>query len=436
MQVSRFSTSETVVVVERRLSLPAAAWLFAAAMALSTAAAVFGGLVLGILAATQSGLGHDRWTEAVQAHGRLQLFGWVAVFVAALLFEFLVRFNGRAALPTARRAAALSLLAGGGVAGAVGQAWHGQVGFLWPLGTGATALGAVVVAWLTLAVRPPRPLSVDFQPALFAAAAVWLVVAAAVELLAAARADGSVANLQEARLAAEIMLRGFVLLAIVGVAVRAFPGHLGLPSMPQSRLRALWAVANASLLAWGIGSGAFFLPDAPLLRRVADVALAADLAWLTFALGIPAAIQGPRDHDRHRLFIPLAWAGAVAYALVLAVSALLPGYADRGLYEEGAVRHIFLLGFMAPLMVAMARIVLARFALGRLLTPRALTLGFVLLMVSWPLRVVPVLFRDAPGDAAQGILGFAGLLAMAGLGALAFAAVRTAIAMRRVMVRA
>src|SRR5438874_1056121 len=73
-------------------------WLPFAAMGASATLSLVSGTVLGYLAGTQHGL-TDRWTEAVQAHGHLQLLGWAAVFVSALLFEFAVRFNQRGPLP-------------------------------------------------------------------------------------------------------------------------------------------------------------------------------------------------------------------------------------------------------------------------------------------------------------------------------------------------
>ena len=78
-------------------------------------------------------------------------------------------------------------------------------------------------------------------------------------------------------------------------------------------------------------------------------------------------------------------------------------------------------------MLAMAHIVLARFGAGYIPWQNLLTAGFLLLVAAWPLRVIPALAGDAPGDAAQGAMALAGVLAMAALGLTAAVCIRTAI---------
>mgnify|MGYP001770108458 CR=1 FL=1 len=56
-----------------------------------------------------------------------------------------------------------------------------------------------------------------------------------------------------------------------------------------------------------------------------------------------------------------------------------------------------------------------------------LTAGFVLLVVAWPLRVLPALVGDTPGEAAQGLMALAGVLTMAALVLTATVCVRTAV---------
>jgi hypothetical protein len=57
---------------------------------------------------------------------------------------------------------------------------------------------------------------------------------------------------------------------------------------------------------------------------------------------------------------------------------LAPAGDELNLYQEGAIRHIFLLGFVLPLMLAMAHIVLARFGAGYIPWQNLLTAGFLL----------------------------------------------------------
>jgi uncharacterized protein involved in response to NO len=411
---------------------PAMPWLFAAAMAASTAIAAFGGLVLGYLAATQTGFGARHWTEAVQAHGHLQLVGWAAVFVAALTFEFVVRLNQRPALLPARpRAAVLLALALGAVLEAVGQGWHGRLGFAWPLGAGLVLAGAAGFALIVFRVPAPGPVREDFHPVWFRTAAAWLVTATALQFLTAMRASLAIAPLDESRLTVELLLRGFILSSIIAVGLRAFPGHLGLSPVGSGRQRAAWCGLTGSVVAWAAGSGAYGLPDSEVLRIAGDLSFAATALLLTGWLQVLRPLREPRGGPRYRVLVPVAWLGLCEYALALAAAAVFEPFGDRSLYEAGAVRHIFLLGFMAPLMVAMAHIVLARFGTGRVVAENALTAAFVVLMVAWPLRVLPVLFSDSPGAGARHVLGAAGALAFVALALFAFVAARNALAIAR-----
>jgi len=105
--------------------------------------------------------------------------------------------------------------------------------------------------------------------------------------------------------------------------------------------------------------------------------------------------------------------GAAAYVALLVGQALVSPATDPGMYAAGATRHAFLAGFMAPLMLAMAHIVLARFGTGRVAFGKLLTAAFALVMVAWPLRVAAALVSDAPGTAAKAVLGGAGVATMA-----------------------
>jgi hypothetical protein len=125
--------------------------------------------------------------------------------------------------------------------------------------------------------------------------------------------------------------------------------------------------------------------------------------------------------------VPLVWFGVVLYAVALLALGLAPGREGISLYQEGAVRHIFVLGFMLPLMVAMAHIVLARFGTGAVPNENLLTAAFILLVVAWPLRVLPALPSEAPGEGAQGLMAAAGILTIAALAMTAFVSARTAV---------
>ncbi|MCE7927500.1 MAG: hypothetical protein HUU14_05315 [Dehalococcoidia bacterium] len=419
--------------VPRRPAPPAAPWLFAAAMAASASVAVLGGLVLGFLAATETAFGENHWTEAVQAHGRLQLVGWTAVFVASLAFEFIVRLNQRGPLPFLPRLLVLCGLGTGALLEAVAQVWNDPLGFAWLPGAAITFAASAGFATLIWRVRAAFPFRLDLQPVFFRIGATWLAVAGAVSLLAVLRADDGVVRVGDAHLAVELIARGFVLNTILGVALRAFPGHLGLEPLPVRRQANVMGILNGALLAWAAGSGAFGLPDEAVVRSFANVALAVGLVLFTIWMGVLSPLRNPAGGPNYRVLVPLAWLGLVAYALALAGTAVAEFDSDLGLYQDGAVRHIFLLGFMAPLMAAMAHIVLARFGTGRVRWEPLLTASFAGLMLAWPLRVLPVLFTNNPGTMGRSILGTAAVIAAASLAAMAVVAGRNALAIRELV---
>ena len=406
-------------------------------MGLSLAIAVFGGLVLAFFAATQTGIGQDRWTETVQAHGDLQLFGWVAVFVAVLTFEFIIRLNARGApLPIAPRLTVLGCLAGGALLRAAGQLWNAEAGLLWPIGAALIVAGAVVFAGLVWSVRPPRPVRLDPQPLWFWTGAGWLILAAVAGFAGSLRATGGIMQLPDSRLCVELLIRGFVMSSIFAVGMRAFPGHLGLPMLGLRRHQALYALMQASLVLFALGTGAFFLPDAGWLRHIGDVGLAITLVLGTWWLGLPSLFRRFEWQPYYKAMIPIAWLGVVVYALALGAGAIFPGWGERDLLTEGGIRHIFLLGAMAPLMVAMADIVLARFGTGEIAGERWLIVAFVLLVAAWPLRVVPpLLTSDSSAALYQSLLGVADVLAALGLAVAATVCLRNARQMRAIYQR-
>jgi hypothetical protein len=400
-------------------------------MAASLAIAIFGGLLFGAFAATESGIAHGRWTETVQAHGDLQLFGWVAVFIAILTFEFIVRINARgAALPIRARVFVVATFASGAVLRAIGQVWNPEFGALWPVGAALIALGSFAFAGLVFSVRPPNAIRDETQPLWLWTASAWLVLASAAGFAGALRATGGIMALDESRFVVELMVRGFILNTILGIAVRAFPGHLGLPMIERNRHRALWALVNASLVLWLLGSNAFFLADVSVLRQVGDFVLGGALLLATWWLSISIVFRNWTTRPYYRAMIPIAWLGLVAYAVALVAAAFFPGWAERDIFASGGIRHIFMLGFMAPLMIAMADVVLARFGTGEILHERWLPIGFALVVLAWPLRVVLPLFTSETNMVSHSSYGTAAVFVTAGLAMVAFVCLKNALAIR------
>lgn len=403
---------------------PRGLWFPAAAMAASLVVAATAGITFGVLAALDTGVARERWPATVQAHGGLQLWGWFAVFIVTLLFEFIVRFNGRPSVPLLPRATVLLLLGGGGVLSTAGRFLDVASGLI-IVGSASTASGALMLAALVMRIPPAHPYRVDLHPVFFRAGAVWLLLAALASLVASRATESGASSLDEGHLVAELFLRGFVMNVTFAVALRAFVGHLGLPPMTVGRQRVLWVLMNASIVVWVSGSAGFGLPGATSLVAMGDLVFATAMLLGTWALGIGRAVRSWRQPvHRAQVLVPVAWIGLVVYSFTLAAQAGMVLAADVSLtlYAVGATRHLLALGFVAPLLIAMAHVVLERFLIGRLFGQAWLTAAFVMLVVAWPLRAFPPLVDDSVGNVARGLMGTAGVLTS---GALLIAAIVT-----------
>lgn len=408
---------------------PRRGWVLHVALAASLLIAALGGIVLGVLAATGLGVGRDRWLATVQGHGDLQLWGWFAVFITALTFEFIVRLNGRPAIALGPRVAVLLLLGTGALVSAAGRVAGMQAVVV--SGAMCEVAGAALFAFLVFRIPPARPLREDLHPGFFRAGSAWLVVAACAELFAALAMQSGTTPVETLHVAVECVLRGFVLNVTVAVGLRAFPGHLGLPPVNARSQRVIGVSLNGGLALWVVSN---ILPGglaSTVLGAVGDLVLGGALVWATLALGVPGALRSwRRARERPQLMIPIAWVGLVVYAIGLISGAafVMSRGVEPGLFTAGAVRHVFMLGFVGPLLLAMSHVVLERFGTGRLLWRNALTVAFALLIVAWPLRVVPPLVDDVGSAASRGIMGLAGILVAAALALAAAVIVRNAFA--------
>ena len=431
LDISLMSTGAAGIAPQRA---PRGLWLPATAIAGSTSLAALAGVTLGILAALHWSIAADRWVEVVQAHGFIQAWGWFAVSIAALVFEFIVRLNRQPMLPFTPRATVLSLFALGAVlastAGVLGMATQ-------PLllaGTLMLLAGSIGYAWLVLRVPFGRPLQFDLHPLFFRAGAVWLVAAALLSVAGAAQTRSGAILPASFDAMIEVFLHGFVFHTIVAVGLRAFPGHVGLPPVQVPAQRPILVLLTASVLLRLAGAPGFGLPSTPILATLADLSLAAGIAWATWVFRLDTAVRAwSRRSDRAQVLVPLAWLGLVAYGLALAwhAGSMLLGGSAPTLLAAGGARHLYMLGFVAPLLVAMLHVVLERFGTGYLLARGWLTTAFALLVVAWPLRTLPPLFDPAVGAASQATMGIAGLIVTAALLFASAAAARNALALLR-----
>ena len=409
---------------------PAGLWLPSTALAVSMALAASAGMTLGVLVALQASIAADRWTAVVQAHAMVQLWGWFAVSIAALVFEFIVRLNRHPALPVAPRAGTLLLFVAGSVVAAAGGVLGRAEQPLALAGWTLVVAGTTGFLILVLRVPPGRPMRVDLHPLFFRTGAVWVAVSALLGLLGASRISSGVIAPPEFDALTEVFLRGFVMNIVVAVGLRAFPGHLGLPPVDVRGQRVLLLLLNIAVLLGLASTRSFGLPGLESVARLADLGFAAAIAWATYTFRIWHAVRawGARS-ERPQVMVPVAWAGLLAYGALLATQAVAQflGGMSTPVMASGGARHVFMLGFVAPLLVAMIHVVLERFGTGHVVSRNWLTVSFMLMVIAWPLRSAPPLLDPATGAMTRGTMGVAGLLVAVALLLASIAAARNAL---------
>jgi len=348
-------------------------------VAASIALALSGGFALGagLFVARWLGDGTGRWwIAASQAHGQVQLLGWIGLMVLGVAFHFLPRLAGVPLRWPRMAGVALWLIV-------AGLALRGITQPLLSAGIGApmASLGLVVAAGLllagvTLAVvmlvatirnAPPRKTGAlrQVRPLfLVSFGSLWVgAVLSAYGLVAAERGAGVVSASLD-RIIVEIEFYGFLVPVAAAMTARTFPLYFQ-THPPRARLLvvpvaglvcgvvlratgdpslvAVGQILHGAALAWLIAALRVFGPRRPLPRRPArplrdplQLHAVSAYAWLAVAggasllaglhqigLAVPAV---PADVEWHAL------GAGFATLLILGVgSHMLPGFARREL---------------------------------------------------------------------------------------------------------
>lgn len=365
----------------------------------SLAAAVGAGLVLATLLPLSivfEWRWGQRYTPLVQAHGQVQLLGWLGLFIMGMAYRLMPRFSGRplafpvlvwASWATLSAALVLRLAAqpaGAGVWQRSALVCSGALGFV-----AAAAFALVIVA--TLAHRGSRAGATAY---FFVLGAVAFFVQAGMGLalltLAAQRGEDTVRPMEAAALL-HLQLFGFVAMFVLGVASRAVPTFSGLPR-PEQQAKALALglaavviayVVAALWIATGTRNALLFRLEAASFAGLGPLFVAA--AWL---VGIfrPAANRLRPASRQHVWFIRTAFGwlliagGLSAYYGVRAAFDGVP----VSYYGVDALRHTVGLGVASTMIVGMGMLVLPEFAIRRMRHPseRALPLLILALLTA------------------------------------------------------
>ena len=407
--------------------------LYFVAVITSLAIAVVGGFPLGILAALGGGrdigLG-TRWTPLVQAHGHLQLVGFVGLFIVGIAYHVLPRFKNtglalpRLALPS------IALVAAGAVLRAVSQPWADAdaMGALLVVSAtlefaGAAAFLAIISATVASTQRK------NYDRYLFAAGA-WFVAAAAMNLVLVSEIAGDRGPVVPAARAApllEMYLLGFITMFVLGVSIRVLPHFLSLrPPRVRCFTPALGIYSAALLVRVGSGWLAAYSgwsqPDWLLAASIYGMAAGAVL--FVFGLNLhrravrDEASDAPGPHERlvrtAYLWLVIALAIEVWYATKGVAGDFRPDF-----LENGAARHALALGFVTQMIFGVGSRALPAFAGKKLHSENLARIAWVLINIATIQRVGHALFPWGTATfrfdhiAAAGAIGLVALIVFA-----------------------
>ncbi|HET8945228.1 MAG TPA: NnrS family protein [Dehalococcoidia bacterium] len=363
--------------------------------------AVLAGFPLGILVAYSGardiGLG-VRWTPLIQAHGHLQVMGWLGMFLVGVALQVVPRFKQvPLRLPVLVRPA-IALLAGGLIARTVSQPYaDGQpaAAIMWA-SAGVEALGvAAFVAAITTTLMSARRKYYDWY--LFSACA-WLAASAVANVVVV----GEIAADQQAVIPGvkndaliTMQLFGFVALFIFGVSIRILPHFLSLRPPSVAWLLPALFLYNAGLIVrvgsgWVAAYADWTRPDE--LHAVSAYAMAGGVLLLLLALKLhlPGLPKDTGEVDRgHMKVIRTAYAWlAVAFAIEVWFATRSLGTWNPDFFEAGVVRHALALGFATQMVMGVARRLLPALAERPVRSRLALDISFWLLNVAIVTRVL------------------------------------------------
>jgi uncharacterized protein involved in response to NO len=341
---------------------------------------------------------------SVWAHGYVQVFGFMALFIMGVAYHVLPRFVGGTLQHGRMVPWSFWLQVAGVVAIACGFFHDGPATQpLWIAGTSllltASAMFCTIVLHTLGATAPSRE---PFRPWV-AAGAVWLVMASALAVTAALTGD-----VTWHRVLWTAALSGFISSWIFGIGRRILPIFLGCqPRWPRLE-RPVFIAYQIGAAAWVIG--AWPNPDSVVIDVVrafgaillitSVIAYTAGLRVLTAAgplLG--CAVRSPQDGWQKYVYAAWLWLFAgLALGPGLTFVWMVTGGSESILVYDFA-RHALGFGFAAQMVLGVASRVVPNFAGKPLWSSHARDAAFYLLNASMLVRAleVPIGFGVWPG---------------------------------------
>ena len=314
---------------------------------------------------------------SVWAHGYVQVFGFMALFIMGVAYHVLPRFVGGTLQSPTLVPWSFWLQLGGVVAIACGFFHDGALTRpLWIAGSASVLVASGIFCWVVLrTMRSGAPAREPFRPWI-AAGASWLLIASSLALTAATTGD-----VTWHRVLWTAALSGFISCWIFGVGRRILPIFLGCqPRWPHIET-AVFILYQIGTAAWVLGAwqGSNSLVFA-VARTAGAVLMIASVAGYTACLGLftsagpllGCAIRSPQSGWEKYVFAAWGW---LAVSLILGPGAAIVRAFTGGtelLLVFDVARHALGFGFAAQMLLGVASRVVPNFT-GKLLveSPRA-----------------------------------------------------------------
>lgn len=361
----------------------------------------------------------------VNAHGHVQIFGWVGLFVMGFAYQAFPRFK-HSALEHPRWALASFPIYLTGLCLRTGsEALQPSPTFVYVglAGSALEILGIAIFAWIVVATLLKPTARNAAGDAYIISAVAWFLVQALQDaaLFVLTSQAGSTEELVR-RIATwqtplrDAQIHGFALLMILGVSQRFLPGMIGLERIPEKLSRMVLWLLNTAVLGEIVGfvgrrltSSAIF----PWILTASTWMLLGGVTMLVWRFGI---LHRRAEPDRSVKFLRAAY----AWLLVsLAMLVLYPVYREllAVSYSHaylGATRHAITVGFVSMMILGVASKVIPTLAGVPATSLSKLWVPFLLINTGCTLRVFCQILTDSstaafPLAASSGILEVTGL---------------------------
>jgi hypothetical protein len=348
---------------------------------------------------------------SVWAHGYVQVFGFVSLFVMGIAYHVVPRFVAAPLHAPSLVVWTLGLQIAGVLAVASAFLAGTEVAPIWWRVGALFLLAASVLFARSIAgtLRAGRQGAEPFERWL-AAGVIWLVIASALAVTAAFAGD-----IAWHRVLWPAALFGFAGSWIFGVGRRIFPVFLGWRTAAPALERPAFLLYQLGVAAWSAGAWPGGVAT-ETIRMLGAVALLVAVPGYAYTLGLFSRRGAGGDHDRGYVpYVYAAWAWlAIGLALGpgwLAAATLAGGSESVTMLDFAA--HAVALGFVAQMMMGVATRILPVFTGNPLWSPLARRATFWLLNGALGIRALQAVVAAGGWPSAWPLIALSGPPAVA-----------------------